>query len=232
MDDFPNPATPKADPWHENPYYVLPGSFVVLILVLGIFFLLARSEPNGLVPAVEGSPAGETTAVSTLIPSPTPSPAPTNTSIPSLTPAPSATASAATAVPPTATPVPPTATPVPPTVTRVPPTATPVPPTATAIPRPVGGFPELALDAWELPGQEFCQGGQGYRAIFMEGHGGSGLYTYYWNDEPVSEPLFNQSFTYQAKVGAGSSQGQAKVISNDNKIAIVILFLPGHSCPD
>jgi len=105
-------------------------------------------------------------------------------------------------------------------------------PTATAIPRPVSGFPELALDAWELPGQEFCQGDQGYRAIFMEGHGGSGLYTYYWNDEPVSEPLLKQSFTYQAKVGAGSSQGQAKVISSDDKIAIVILFLPGHTCPD
>ncbi|MCB8983869.1 MAG: hypothetical protein H6659_08600 [Ardenticatenaceae bacterium] len=235
MDDFSEPSNPEPKPWLENPYYVLPASFVGLILLLAVFYFTARSTPASPAPAAGGSPVDATAVFTTVTATVTPSATATIAASPTASPSPFATATTApteTAVRPTSTTKPlPTATAVPSkTPTAVPPTA--VPPTATAIPRPIGGFPALALDAWELPGQEFCQGSQGYRAIFMEGHGGDGLYSYYWNDEPVSEPLYQQSFTYQAPVGGGSSQGQVKVVSGDGKIAIVILFVKGLECPN
>jgi len=236
MDDFPEPTNADPKPWHENPYFILPASFVGLILLLAIFFLAARLAPERPASA-DDSPATATAVLTAVSPSPLPSLTPAATAKATIPPttAPTTEATATsepTAVPPTATVLPSPSPTIAPsrTATAMPPTA--VPPTATAIPRPVGGFPALSLDAWELPGQEFCQAAQGYRAIFMEGHGGDGLYSYYWNDEPISEPLYQQSFTYQAPVGGGSSQGQIKVVSGDGKIAIVILFLKGLECPN
>lgn len=229
MDDFPDPADTTPTPWHENPYYILPGSFAFLLLVLAGLFLVARAMPERSSPAA-GSGINTETAVptavsSTPIPTTPPTGPPTAPPTSTLTRTPSPTD---TAVPTETSTTRPTASPSA-TATS---TVTAIPPTATAIPRPLGGFPALELDAWELPGHEFCQSGQGYRAIFMEGHGGDGLYTYYWNDEPISEPLYKQSFTYQAAVGGGSSQGQVKVVSGDGKVAIVILFVKGLECPN
>lgn len=97
----------------------------------------------------------------------------------------------------------------------------------SSVPRPVGG--PLTIDLWHLPGTEKC--GAGWTiSVFIEGHGGNGVYTYYWNGEKVAGPL-TTSYTFEAHSASGPLAGSGKVVSGDGQTAEKGLYIPAPSCP-
>ena len=68
-------------------------------------------------------------------------------------------------------------------------------------------------------------------SVFIEGHGGNGVYTYYWNDERVAGPLTNASYTFQVHSAGGALPGEGAVVSGDGQRAEQELYIPAPSCP-
>ena len=91
------------------------------------------------------------------------------------------------------------------------------------------GCTQLWLDAYPLPGGR-CEGSIIYETLFMRGQGGSGIYTYYWNDNKVSEPLTDDGYGFEVNNINGTVIGQAKVVSSDGQTAEKELFISDFNC--
>jgi serine/threonine-protein kinase len=91
-----------------------------------------------------------------------------------------------------------------------------------------GGYPGLTLDIWPLGGH--CQHGVSYTQVYMEAHGGNGVYTYYWQNERKCGPVVNQSCTFDVNTGAGAVPGTGKVISGDGQEIAKGLYVSPISC--
>ncbi len=96
-------------------------------------------------------------------------------------------------------------------------------------PRPTRTETPLVLNLWGLPDTVRCGGGETwYQQIFIEGEGGNGVYTYYWNDEQVGGPT-SGSLTFERTGGAGPIIGTGKVVSG-SQTQTFELFLPNPDC--
>ena len=88
----------------------------------------------------------------------------------------------------------------------------------------------LALDLWPLPSTARCLGEGTWRmSIFMSGHGGSGRYTYYWNNEKKGGPM-PTDFTFVI-TGTSSQQGYGRVVSTDGLQLDQYLRINRPACP-
>ena len=98
-----------------------------------------------------------------------------------------------------------------------------------ATPRPTRIETPLVLNLWELPDTVRCGSGETwFQRIFIEGKGGNGVYTYYWNDVRVGGPM-SGSFTFERTGGAGPIIGTGKVTSG-SQTQTFELFLPNPDC--
>jgi tRNA A-37 threonylcarbamoyl transferase component Bud32/outer membrane protein assembly factor BamD (BamD/ComL family)/cytoskeletal protein RodZ len=95
---------------------------------------------------------------------------------------------------------------------------------------PGGVCPALTLDIWDLPWTGRCEGAIWYKSVFMEGHGGNGVYTYYWNDELVGGPLTNQSITFEVRSTGGAIIGTARVTSGDGQTVSQEFYVSEVDC--
>ena len=104
-------------------------------------------------------------------------------------------------------------------------------PSYTRTPRPTtvtsGG--ELTMDLWDLPDTARCHGGAWYKNVYIEGHGGDGTYTYYWNGEKLAGPI-STSYTFEVHSTAGAVIGTGKVVSGDGQEVERELYIKGIGC--
>lgn len=92
-----------------------------------------------------------------------------------------------------------------------------------------GACPTLTINLYPLPGTR-CEVDAKYRNIFIEGNGGNGSYTYYWNDQKVGGPI-NEGFAFEVKSSDGAVViGMGKVVSGDGQIVERELFVDDFSC--
>lgn len=64
--------------------------------------------------------------------------------------------------------------------------------------------------------------------VFMEAHGGNGVYTYYWDDERVGGPT-GGSITFEVH-GTSAIIGDYRVVSGDGQVLIDSFYVPGIDC--
>ncbi len=94
----------------------------------------------------------------------------------------------------------------------------------------VDGCSPLELDAYPLINGR-CDGGNFYMTIYMEGRGGDGTYSYFWDDAPVAEPMAD-GFGFELLIPDGVViLGTASVRSGDGQLAKRPLQINGKSCP-
>lgn len=117
------------------------------------------------------------------------------------------------------------------------PTAPPAPTAASDAPTPTTPTPEpvstgtLTLDLWVLEGSGTCADGQWQQRVFIEGHGGSGTYTYFWNDTQLTDqPLRDEGHTFVVTGPAEGVVGSGKVISSDGQMLERELVVPPLGC--
>lgn len=93
-----------------------------------------------------------------------------------------------------------------------------------------GELQGLTFDFWHLPGENSCSGGGWVQAIYMEGHGGDGRYTYFIDGVQVAGPG-SGSFVYQLS-GSGTATARITgvVRSGDGQTREIILFVPAPDC--
>lgn len=106
-------------------------------------------------------------------------------------------------------------------------------PSVTPSPAPAGcvdGCPLLELDAYPLINGR-CDGGLYYVTIYMEGRGGDGAYSYFWNDDQVAAAMAD-GFGFEELVPDGEVIfGTASVQSGDGQVEKRPLRIDGDSCP-
>lgn len=89
--------------------------------------------------------------------------------------------------------------------------------------------PTLTMMIYPLPGTR-CEGTIKYRTVYMQGQGGNGRYTYYWNDLMVGGPTTN-GFGFEVSSPDGSAViGTGKIISGDGQVVEKELFVGDFSC--
>lgn len=86
----------------------------------------------------------------------------------------------------------------------------------------------LQLDIWHI-GDGRCDGTVWIRDIYMQGQGGNGTYTYFWNGELKGGPSSN-SVTFEVRGTGGTINGTGQVSSGGQTVE-KILFVPGITCP-
>jgi hypothetical protein len=107
-----------------------------------------------------------------------------------------------------------------------------MPPSATPSSTPTGcadGCARLELDAYPLINGR-CDGGLYYATIYMEGRGGDGVYSYFWDDTQVAEAM-GDGFGFELLVPDGAVIfGTASVRSGDGQVEKRPLQIDGSSC--
>jgi hypothetical protein len=89
--------------------------------------------------------------------------------------------------------------------------------------------PPLTLTLYPLPGTR-CEASMKYRTVYMEGDGGNGRYTYYWNGQKVGGPT-NEGFGFEVSSPDGSAViGTGKVVSGDGQVVEKELFVSDFNC--
>lgn len=89
--------------------------------------------------------------------------------------------------------------------------------------------PILQADIYPLPGAR-CEEGIVYRTIYLEGRGGDGFYTYYWNDVIIAGPI---SSGYGFEINNATNPitiGTGKVVSGDGQVVERELFVAEFEC--
>ena len=81
-------------------------------------------------------------------------------------------------------------------------------------PGPVAGG-KLELDVW--PTTANCKAKPATISIYMEGHGGNGVYTYYWNGERKGGPT-SSGISFDITFEGAQTIGKAKIVSGDGLI--------------
>jgi serine/threonine-protein kinase len=92
----------------------------------------------------------------------------------------------------------------------------------------------LTFDLWTLPKTAKClPNNQWEISVFMSGHGGSGMYTYYWNGEYKGGPTASTNFTFELIVsGTGRRiQGVGRTVSTDGQQRESTLVVNVPVCP-
>ena len=89
-------------------------------------------------------------------------------------------------------------------------------------------FSLLELTVTHLGGEQ-CDNGAWQKTVFMEGHGGNGTYTYFWNDEQKGPTSGSATFIESGTQGAIIRK--ARVVSGDGQVKEVDFFVPAHDCP-
>ncbi len=107
-------------------------------------------------------------------------------------------------------------------------TPTTTPPPAT--PTPTTPYPPLEIDLWHLPWTGKCEGGGWYMSVYIQGRGGDGVYTYYWNGEKVAGPLANEDYTFEVYSVGETIVGTGKVVSGDGQAIEKDLLIPAPDC--
>ena len=104
-------------------------------------------------------------------------------------------------------------------------------PTAAPTATPTSRTPlsPLGMDLWDLPGTERCEGGVWYKSVFIQGHGGNEVYTYYWNGERLAGPT-NQSYSFEVHSTGGAIIGTGKVSSGDGQQIERDLYIRAPAC--
>jgi uncharacterized protein YraI len=86
----------------------------------------------------------------------------------------------------------------------------------------------LTLDIWWI-GDGRCDGGTWIRDVYMQGRGGNGVYTYFWNNTLMGGPT-SGSVTFEVR-GTGSTVNGTGRVTSDGQSVETILFVPSISCP-
>jgi len=87
----------------------------------------------------------------------------------------------------------------------------------------------LQMDLWDLPDTEKCEGGVWYKSVFIQGHGGNGVYTYYWNGEKLVGPT-GERYTFEVHSTGGAIIGTGKVVSGDGQQIERDLYVRAPAC--
>jgi hypothetical protein len=100
-------------------------------------------------------------------------------------------------------------------------------PVTSVLPSKAGG--PFRLDAW--PVGSYCTAGGWVAKIFVEGHGGDGLYTYAWDGKKMGGPT-SRSLVFEVESAGWSTAivGGATATSG-GKTVEVELFVPHPKCP-
>jgi len=85
----------------------------------------------------------------------------------------------------------------------------------------------LRMDLWDMSGR--CSGGTWYKTVYIEGHGGNGVYTYYWNGERIAGPT-SGSHVFEVHSTGGAIIGTGKVVSGDGQTIEEELFIREPDC--
>jgi hypothetical protein len=80
-----------------------------------------------------------------------------------------------------------------------------------------GQLETLWMDLWPLDNIKRCEGGRWYKGMYIEGHGGNGVYTYYWDKQVVTCLSLTPGCTFEVSNVAGSFFGTFKVVSGDGQ---------------
>jgi hypothetical protein len=65
----------------------------------------------------------------------------------------------------------------------------------------------------------------------MQGHGGNGRYTYYWNEQKMAGPLQNEGFGFEVSSADGTAViGTGKIVSGDGQTVEKELFVSDFNC--
>jgi serine/threonine-protein kinase len=92
-----------------------------------------------------------------------------------------------------------------------------------------GVCPTLTINLYPLPGTR-CETNAKYRTVFIEGQGGDGRYTYYWNGQKVAGPIAD-GFGFEVSSPDGSAViGTGKVVSGDGQTTELELFVSDFNC--
>ncbi len=106
------------------------------------------------------------------------------------------------------------------------------PATATSPPITGSGGP-LTFNLWGLSDTIRCEApgsAAWFQTVFMEGEGGSGIYTYFWEGEPVGGPT-SDSITVELHSFSAAIIGTGMVTASDGQSTTAGLFLPNPDCP-
>ena len=89
---------------------------------------------------------------------------------------------------------------------------------------------ELTFDLWPLPETAVCTTTGWEQDLFFEGHGGSGIYAYYWDGKLIKGPT-NTSFTYRLVSPGGAASGFGRIESGGGLWLQKPLFVEAPNCP-
>jgi hypothetical protein len=89
----------------------------------------------------------------------------------------------------------------------------------------------LSLNIWGLSETIRCEDGSAawFQTVFMEGTGGSGTYTYFWEGEQIGGPT-NGSITKELRSNGGAIVGNGVITSSDGQSITKGLFLANPGC--
>ena len=90
-------------------------------------------------------------------------------------------------------------------------------------------YPLLTMDLWDIVGTEYCSRGVWYKSVYIQGHGGDGVYTYYWNGEQLTDPT-GEGFTFEVHGAGGPIIGTGKIVSGDGQEVSRDLFIAEPDC--
>jgi hypothetical protein len=85
------------------------------------------------------------------------------------------------------------------------------------------------MDLWDLDGTESCSSAMWCKSVYIAGRGGDGVYTYFWNGEPVAGSL-NEGYSFEVHSVDAAIIGTGKVISGDGQEVERALHIPVPSC--
>lgn len=100
----------------------------------------------------------------------------------------------------------------------------------SATPKPADQITPLSFDLWPLPETAVCTNTGWEMLIFFQGHGGDGIYAYFWNGEPVSDATPNSAI-YTLVSPGGAVTGYGRVETGGSLWAQKTLFIEAPNCP-
>jgi len=85
----------------------------------------------------------------------------------------------------------------------------------------------LKMDLWDISGR--CSEGKWYKTVYIQGQGGDGVYTYYWNGKKVAGPT-SEAYSFEVESVEGAMIGTGKVVSGDGQVVERKLYIRPPDC--